>query len=379
MKKALRLLRSSVIALGVLGGVVSAQAEVRLGFVGPMSGAAAVYGTETLAGARFALEELVKEGNVVAQQVTLLPADSAGNPGRAAQSAERMVTSDKVLAVIGGMTSAETQAMIEVTRKASVVQLSPLAQDNSLTQQNNPWFFRIAQSADSFGLKAATWAVDEQGAKRVFVLARNDNYGLSNAESFVAGLKTKGIEVAGQAAYEPAAKDFRPILQRVADVKPDFVAIMGFYTDAGLIVRQMAEMQIKTTIYANTAPGLPQFSEIAGPAADGVYGALYYYAGSVHSEVGKRFVSAWEEKYKRAPSQYEGMGYDAIRVLVHALGSIADGANATPDQLRQALLKISGFEGGTGTISIKSNGDVERPLPFVRLQNKTLILDHMAE
>lgn len=379
MKTAFRFIRSAAVAVGVLGVSSVAHGEIRIGFVGPMSGPAAVYGTETLAGARFALEELGKEGNALAQQVKLLPADSAANPGRAAQAAERMVSSDKVLAVIGGMTSAETQAMIEVTRRASVVQLSPLAQDNSLTQQGNPWFFRIAQSADSFGLKAAQWAVKEQGAKQVFVLARNDNYGLSNAESFVAGLKEQGIEVAGQAAYEPAAKDFRPVLQRVAAAKPDFVAIMGFYTDAGLIVRQMAEMQIKAKVYANTAPGLPQFAEIAGPAAEGVFGALYYYAGSVQSEVGERFVRAWEAKYKRTPSQYEGMGYDAVRVLVHALGSMPDGADATPDSLRQALLKVSGFEGGTGAISILSNGDVERPLPFVRLENSKLVLDHMAD
>ena len=378
MKRRLQLLASSLVAVSALASAAAVRAEIQIGFVGPMSGAAAVYGTEPLAGARFALEELVEAGNAVAKQIKLVPADSAANPGRAAQAAERMVTSDKVLAIIGGMTSAETQAMIEVTRKASTVQLSPLAQDNGLTQQNNPWFFRIAQSADSFGMKAAAWAVEQHKAKRVFILARNDNYGLSNAESFAAGLKAKGVELAGQAAYEPAAKDFRPILQRIADVKPDFVAIMGFYTDAGLIVRQMGEMQIRTTVYANTAPGLPQFAEIAGPASQGVYGALYYHAGSVQSDAGKRLLDSWQAKFKRAPSQYEGMGYDAVHLLVHALGTLPDPSKATSEQLRDALSKVSGFEGGTGRIAIKPNGDVERPLPFVKLGPTGLVLDRLV-
>lgn len=365
-------------ACGALLTACGAMADISIGLIGPMSGPAAVYGTEPLAGARFALEELMAAGNPVARQIKLIPADSTANPGIAAQAAERMVSSDKVTAIIGGMTSAETQAMVEVTRKAGVVQLSPLAQDNALTQQKNQWFFRIAQNADSFGMKAADWAVDKLKAKRVFILARNDNYGTSNAESFTAGLKAKGVQPVGQAAYEPTAKDFRPVLQKVADAKPDLVAIMGFYTDAGLIVKQMSEMQIRTNIYANTAPGLPQFAEIAGPAARGVYGALYYFAGSVSSDAGKKFVDSWKAKFKRSPSQYEGMGYDAVHVLVHALQSLPDPGKATPEQLRVALTKVTGFDGGTGRISFKPSGDAERPLPFVKLEADGLALDRLV-
>jgi branched-chain amino acid transport system substrate-binding protein len=371
----------SRVFLGLLAaaGMQAASAQIQIGLIGPMSGAAAVYGTEPLAGARFALEELSAAGNPVARQIKLIPADSTANPGLAAQAAERMVSSDKVVAIIGGMTSAETQAMVEVTRKAGVVQLSPLAQDNALTQQKNPWFFRIAQNADSFGMKAAEWAVDKLKAKRVFVLARNDNYGLSNAESFTAGLKAKGLQTVGQAAYEPTAKDFRPVLQKVADAKPDLVAIMGFYTDAGLIVKQMSEMQIHANIYANTAPGLPQFAQIAGPASQGVYGALYYFAGSVPSDAGKKFVDSWKVKFKRTPSQYEGMGYDAMRLVVAALQTLPDPAKATSDQLRVALAKVSGYEGATGKISFTATGDAERPLPIVKLSATGLTLDRLVQ
>jgi len=369
----------AIVGIATAAGLTSAFAQIPIGLVGPMSGAAAVYGTEPLAGARFALDELTAAGNAVARQIKLIPADSTANPGLAAQAAERMAISDNVVAIIGGMTSAETQAMVEVTRKAGIVQLSPLAQDNALTQQKNPWFFRIAQNADAFGSKTAQWAADKLNAKRVYVLSRNDNYGQSNSDAFIAGLKAKGLMPVGQAAYEPTAKDFRPVLQKVADAKPDLVAIMGFYTDAGLIVKQMSEMQIKTQIYANTAPGLPQFAEIAGPAANGVYGALYYFAGSIDTEAGTRFVGAWKAKYKRAPSQYEGMGYDSMRLLVHALGTLPDPAKATPEQLRTAIAKVNGFAGATGTISLTPSGDAERPLPIVKLGTEGLVLDRLVQ
>ncbi|MBB5215605.1 ABC transporter substrate-binding protein [Parapusillimonas granuli] len=367
------------LALCAAAFVSSAGAEIRIGLIGPMSGAAAVYGTEAKAGAEFALAQLKEMRDKAAGEIRLISADSTGNPGLAAQAAERMVSSDGVTAIIGGMTSAETQAIIEVTRKAGVVQLSPLAQDNSLTRQGNQWFFRIAQSADDFGAKAARWMMQDHGAKRVFILARNDNYGISNADGFAAGLKELGGVEAGRATYEPAAKDFRPILRTVAQAKPDFVAIMGFYTDAALIVKQMGEMKMKVSIYANTAPGLPQFSQIAGPASIGTYGALYYFAGSVDTERGKQFVEQWKAAYKRAPSQYEAMGYDAMLLLAHTLGTLPDVKKATSEQLKDALLKVSGFQGGAGTISIKPNGDVERPLPFVRLGKNGLELDRLVQ
>lgn len=379
MKPTASAIGRSLLALLAATTLGTASAEIPIGLVGPLSGAAAVYGSETLAGARFGLEELVAAGNPVARQVKLIPADSTANPGLAAQAAERMVSSDKVVAIIGGMTSAETQAMIEVTRKASVVQLSPLAQDNALTQQKNPWFFRIAQSADAFGMKVAEWSADQLKAKRVYILSRNDNFGQSNAQAFEAGLKAKGQQAVGQASYEPTAKDFRPVLQKMAAANPDLVAIMGFYTDAGLIVKQMGEMQIKAQVYANTAPGLPQFAEIAGPASRGVYGALYYFAGSVKSDAGSKLVDTWKAKYKRVPSQYEGMGYDAMKLVVHALQTLPDPAKATSDQLRVALGKVSGYDGATGKISFKPNGDADRPLPIVKLGAEGLTLDRLVQ
>lgn len=369
----------TLLALGALTAFSSAHADVKIGLIGPMSGAAAVYGTEAKAGADFALEQLRAANHPAAQAIDFISADSGGNPGLAAQAAERMVSSDKVTAIIGGMTSAETQAIIEVTRNAETVQLSPLAQDNALTQQGNPWFFRIAQSADDFGAKAAQWMREEHNAENVYILARNDNYGISNADGFAAGFEQIGGNVAGRATYEPTAKDFRPTLRRVADAKPDFVVIMGFYTDAALLVKQIREMRLDVPVYANTAPGLPQFSQIAGPAARGTYGALYYLAGSVETDAGQAFLNDWQSKFKREPSQYEAMGYDAMLLIAETLNTLPDPQNATSDQLREALLNVSDFQGGAGTISILPNGDVARPLPIIQLTESGLKLEKLVE
>jgi branched-chain amino acid transport system substrate-binding protein len=371
--------RLGAIALSLaLAGQASAQ-TLKIGIVGPLSGPSAVYGTETLEGARFALEAAQASGALGSYKIELIPDDSGGNPGRAAQATARMIASDDVLMVIGGSTSAETQAMIEVTRPAEVFQFSPLAQATNLTQQGNKWFARLSQTADAFAGNAAIWAIERHKAKSVYMLVRNDNYGQSLAEAFGREIEAKGIKVAGRVAYEPAAKDFKPILSTMAQANPDFVAILGLYTDTGLIVKQMGELGIKVPTYANTSPAIPQFIEIAGPASDGAYGALYYFAGSIDTAAGKKFVADWNAKFKRDPSQYEGMGYDTMLVLVEAVKKASAAGKVTRESIRDAFFKIADLPVASGNVSILPNGDVKRPLPFVQLKDGKLKLDFLLD
>jgi branched-chain amino acid transport system substrate-binding protein len=363
----------------MLAAAPAGARELKIGFIGPLSGSAAVYGTEPLRGIEAALGEIEASGVLKGDHIKLIPADTGANPAAAAQAVSRMIDSDEVLAVIGGCTSAETAAAIEITRAAGVLQISPLAQDAALTQENNPWFARIAQTTVVFAQGAARWSIERHQAKRVYILARNDNYGISLADAFEADIKNRGGAVAGRVAYEPNAKEFKPILARLAEAKPDLVAIMGFYTDTGLIMKQMAELQIALPTFANTSPAVPQFREIAGPGAEGAYGALYYFAGSIDSERGQAFVKAWNARYSRLPSQYEGMGYDVAYVLVEAIRRAASSGPVTSKSIRDALLTIKDFPGATGAITMLPNGDVQRPLPFVQLVGGTLKLDTLLQ
>lgn len=256
-----------------LGGPVLAK-EIKVGFFCPMSGAVAVYGNDSLRAIQFALDDMAKSGALGKNTIKLISADTAGNPAQAAQAVQRMIDADEVMAVLGGCTSPETAAVVEMTEPAKVPLLSHLAQDTSLTQKGNKWFARISQSAKVFASNAAEWSIEKQKAKSIYILARNDNYGQSLADAFEAKAKELGVNVAGRIAYEPAGKEFKPILARMMEAKPDLVSILGFYTDTGLIVKQMGELQIKVPVFANTSPALSQFRDIAGPAANGAYGAL---------------------------------------------------------------------------------------------------------
>ena len=353
--------------------------EYKVGFFGPLSGPVAVYGSESLAGTRFALEEIAKSGMLGKDTIKLIVADDVANPGTAAQAVQRMIDADGVVAILGGSTSATTAAAIEVTRAAQIPQLSPLAVDPALTQQKNPWFARITQSADVFATNAAQWMVDRKKSKTAYLLVRNDNWGQPLAKAFAEQADKLGLKILGRVSYEPTAREFKPMLAEMAKTKPDFLVVMGFYTETGLMVKQMAELDFKTSVFAMTAPGIPQYRDIAGPASDGTYGVLYYYAGSIETEAAQRFVKNWQAVYKRMPSQYEGMGYDSAYVMAEAIKAAQVGGKATPKKIRDAIFATKDFPGATGPITILASGDSLRPLPFVVLKGKDVQLDYLLK
>lgn len=369
-------------ALGLAASFITGgahAAEHRVGFFGPLSGPVAVYGTESLAGTRFALEEIAASGMLGKDTIRLIVADDQANPGAAAQAVQRMIDADQVVAVLGGSTSAGTAAAIEITKSAQIPQLSPLAVDPALTKQNNPWFARITQSADSFATSAADWVHGVKQAKTAYLMVRNDNWGQPLAEAFSVRAEKLGLKIVGRVSYEPTAREFKPMLAEMAKTKPDFVVMMSYYTDAGLMVKQMSEMNVKSNVFAMTAPGIPQYQDIAGPASDGTYGLLYYYAGSIDTDAAKRFVKNWQAKFNRLPTQYEGMGYDSAYVLAEAIKKAQAQGKVTPKSIRDGIYATKDFPGATGPITILPNGDSQRPLPFVVLKDKAVVLDRLLK
>jgi len=369
---------AALAAFGLVSSPLSAE-ELKVGFLGPMSGPVAVYGTESLAGAKFAFDEIGRSALLGPHKIKLISADDRADPGAAAQAVQRMIEVDQVIAILGGQTSATTAAAVEVTKAAKIPQLSPLAVDPALTKQNNPWFARIAPSADVFSTNAVQWMVDKHQAKSAYLIVRNDNWGVPLADAFEAKAKELGLTIKGRVTYEPTAREFKPMLSKMAETKPDFVAVLGFYTESGLMVKQMAELNIKTRIFVTTAPGVPQYLEIAGPAADGTYGVLYYYSGSIQTDNAKAFVKNWQAKYGRLPSQYEGMGYDAAYVLAESIRRANSAGKVTPQAIRDAIFTIKDYPGATGPITILPNGDVKRPLPFVQVTGTQVKLDYVTK
>ncbi|WP_439360430.1 ABC transporter substrate-binding protein [Bradyrhizobium sp. DASA03007] len=378
-------LRGLVVTSGIVGAsicmsiVAASSADLKIGFIGPLSGPVAVYGTEPLKASRLAVEEINASGVLGGDKLVLIPVDSAANPAQAAQAARRMVLSDDVLAIIGGHTSAETQAIVEATRNLKVPVLSTLAQAAELTAGENKWFVRICQNTDIWGRAVATWLKTKRQPKSIDMLGRNDGYGQSLQNAIAGASEQVGIKVLSKTNYDPNTKEFKPLLTAVKDSGSEFVVISGFYTDTALLVKQMNELGVTKPFFNNTAVAIPQYTEISGPAAEGTYGAVYYLPGSITGEQARRFVTSWTENNGKPPSQYEGMGYDGVNLLANAIQRAKAKGKLSRDTVRDALFETKDFAGVTGNITITQTGDVKRPLPIVQLKDGKIALEMLVD
>jgi len=344
--------------------------EIRVGFVGPLSGGAAAFGTGGERGVRYAVEKLNSSGGIAGSQIRLISYDDQANPQQSVQAVLRLIQTDKVHLVIGGMTSSTSIAMAAITQKYQIPQISPIAGAPILTQKKNPFIFRNAANSDVLGSALARYAVRELGMKTFALMTQNDDWGISNTEAFVREVKKLGTTVVTRETHLPKDTAFQGQLLKIKPLNPDGLVVTGFYTESALIAKQARELGITATILGNNTLSAPPYREIAGPASEGsIFFSNYHAEAPNATQAMKDFIVEWKEKFGKEPDVYESHGYDSMMILAEALKS-ANSVEA--EKVAEALRGIKDYPGVSGTTTFLPNGDVEKPVVIIKIENGQL-------
>ncbi len=240
-------------------GSDSSDAEaLKLGYLLPETGQLAFLGPPMTSGVQLAVEEINAAGGVLGNPVELLSGDEAGDAGRAAEEASRLLASD-VQGIIGAAATGMTMAVIDNITSAGVVQCSPSNTGIGLTTYpDSGYYFRTAPS-DVLQAPVLADLVVEAGYTSVAVAARADDYGVPFLEETVKGLEARGATVVLKEAYDPEAGTFDSVVD----------AMIGSGADAHVIISFVEGAQIvQGLLAAGVAP-----TEIFG--ADGIAGAAF--------------------------------------------------------------------------------------------------------
>lgn len=222
-------------AMALVAGAASA-AEVKVGisvgFTGPLESLA----PGMAAGAELAMKEVTDSGKLL-DGTTLTPvrADSTCIDAAAATAAaERLVTSDRVVSIMGGMCSGETIATLQnVALPNGIVMISPSATSPALsTMEDNGLFFRTAPSDARQGEVMAD-ILKERGVSSVAVTYTNNDYGKGLADSFAAAFKAAGGNVTTVAAHEDGKADYSAEVGALASAGGDVLVIAGYIDQGG--------------------------------------------------------------------------------------------------------------------------------------------------
>ena len=350
-----------VAAAMFVAGTASAQdLVVKIGHVGPTSGAIAHLGKDNENGARMAIDALNAKGVMIGgkkAKFELLAEDDAGDPKQGTSAAQKLVDS-KVNGVIGHLNSGTSIPASKIYSDAGVPQISPSATNPKFTRNGYKTTFRVVADDVHLGGTLGKYAVTQLKGKSIAVIDDRTAYGQGVADEFEKGVKGAGGKTVAREFTNDKATDFTAILTSIKAKKPDVVFFGGMDAVAGPMLRQMKQLGINAKFVGGDgicSSELPKLA--AGTMADGQ--VVCAEAGGVEGEAKKSmemFYADYKKKYNDDVKVYAPYVYDALNVMVDAM---VKAGSAEPAKYLPVLAKTSGYKGVTGVISFDEKGDIK--------------------
>lgn len=340
---------------GDAGGTIKIGANLEL------TGGQASFGDSALKGAKLAVQEINAAGGVLGKKLELVEADNASKSEEATRAAQKLITTDKVVAMIGATTSTNTLGIVPVAQEKGIPVVSSSATNPKVTVDErtgkvNEWVFR-ASFIDPFqGQVMANFAKDTLKAKTAVIYTDTSSDYSKGLQTFFEETFTKnGGTILGKESYQQKDSDFKAVLTRIKEANPDVIYLPGYYEEVGKILKQAREMGITAPFMGGDGWDSPQLAEIAGAKAlENTYMSNHYSPEDTAPEV-KSFVDAFKAANGGlVPDGMAALGYDAVKLVADALKR-AD--STEPAKLKDALAGTKDLQLATGKISMNESHD----------------------
>lgn len=319
-----------------------------------MTGSNASFGTSSLNGIHMAVEDANVAGGVLGKKIQVIGVDNRSEVAGAADALAKLAESG-VTVIIGPDTSSNVIALASAAAADKIPIISPSGTNPDITVdpktgRTREYLFRACFTDPYQGRVMADFATDRLNAKTAVVLVDNSSdYSKGLAEFFTKRFQDKGGRVPEQEAYMARDVDFKPILTKVAALKPDILFVPGYYQEVGLIIRQAREMGLSMPIVGGDGWDSDKLVEIAGVSnLSRTYFCNHYSADDNNPKL-QDFVKRYEARYGTAPDSFAVTAYDAAGLALEAIRA----ANSDkPADAAKALTTIRGYDGISGKITI---------------------------
>ncbi|HZN15476.1 MAG TPA: branched-chain amino acid ABC transporter substrate-binding protein [Acidimicrobiales bacterium] len=367
---------AAVVAAGVLlaacGGddnkssnAGSGKKTVAIGFVGPLTGDNANLGINVRDGMRVAVEE----ANAASKDYTFVikPFDTQGDPAQAPGQAAKYIPDAQILGIVGPTFSGETRAVLPDLEKAKLTMISASATNPGLPTVVNPEtvFHRVIPDDDVQGLGVANYVAKGLKAKKVALIHDNSDYGKGLWESTLKGLAPLGVSTALTDAIDPKSTDYSAAVNKVKAAKPDLVFFGGYYSNAGLLKKQLSDAGVTAKFVSGDGALDPGFITASGAA--GGEGAIITCPCKLATTDAGGALGSFATKYKsvigKDPGTYSSEGYDAANIFIKGV----EAGKTTRAKLLDYVETLSPYDGLSKKIEFEANGNVKGGSVFVYL------------
>jgi branched-chain amino acid transport system substrate-binding protein len=346
-----------VISLGFmffLPGWLLAKETVKIGLITPLTGDVKTFGESAKNAFTIALEDYAKTGKY---QIVPVIADDKNDPTEGTNGALKLTTQDKVVAIVGPLTSKVAIPVSEIAEIQKVPMVSGTATNPKVTVYNGKrkiFVFRACFIDPFQGSVAANFALKSLKGKTAAVLYDISNdYSKGLAEVFKATFEKGKGSVTAYESYQKDDVDFSALITKVGVKKPDLIFIPDYYNKVALIARQVREKGLKSVMIGGDGWDSPELVKIGGTAIMGGY-FTNHYSPERKDKIAETFINKYKQKHGQAPDALGALSYDATVIVLQALDRAK---NPTAEEILRSLNTLKNFQGVTGKITFDKNGD----------------------
>jgi branched-chain amino acid transport system substrate-binding protein len=341
--------------------------EVRIGFLGPLSGSVMVpQGIQMLQGATLAMEEANKKGGYKGIPFVLMPHNDAGLWGAAANEVVKM-DDEKVWIFMGSIDDIVSHVALRAALKLEIFMLCVGDPDPTFTETNIPWLNRVIPDDRQSGYQLVTRIYKKDGHARVAVIRANNRYGRVGIKIFSENATRVGHPMIIEERFNDGETDFKTQLERIIVTNPDAVLIWGNAKESGLILKQMREMGLKQPVYFSDRVVNPEFLTITGPLAEGIVTTCQYNPTADNPKL-KAFQTNYLKRFGKEPDVFAAHAYDGMNIIVEAIRKTGLNRVLIRDLLTDRKT-FQNYDGVTGKIILDESWNNIRDIFIAEVHN----------
>ncbi|MFP3868009.1 MAG: ABC transporter substrate-binding protein [Desulfobacteraceae bacterium] len=331
--------------------------EIRLGVNAELTGSKPVVGNSCRKAAELVVAQINQAGGLQVGDkilpVRLIVEDNEDKAESAAAVAQKLISQNQVLAIIGPNASGNAIPAARICEDAGVIMISPWS-TNPKTTEDKKYVFRACFIDDFQGQVMAKFARQNLKAQRAAVLydvASEYNKGI--AEFFKQFFEAAAGQVVAFESYTTGDKDFSSQLTAIKGANPEVLFLPNYYNEVPLQVKQARGQGIEAQIIGSDSWGSQELLSLGGQELEGSFFSTHY-APDLATPQAQEFISRFESAYGKKPDDVAALTYDAAQILFQA---ITQAGSPDREEVRQALAQIHEFDGVTGKMTFRGTGD----------------------
>lgn len=342
----------------------SSSESIKIGFIGPLTGDYANYGTLCKQAVQMAIEEINANGGVNGVEIKLYAEDSEGDSQKALAAMEKLSSSDKVCAVIGPVLTGEAFSVAERAEAEGIVIITPSASHKDITNIGE-YIFRTTPSDGLQGEVAGKYWYEVLGYRKLAVLYAKNDYSQGLYESMSEAFTAEGGKIVATATFMVGDKDFKTQLTNLKNTDAEAIYIPDYTAEMAQILEQASQLGIDKPFLSGDGFLSEEIYTLAGQYTDGV---IYTASAKItESDKNKVFKENYTAKWGVGPDSFASNAYDATYILASVIEKVGTNRAA----IKKGMQQVKDFEGVNGIINFAENGDLVASQGIYKVEGTT--------